>query len=134
MVTAQFGTLNEFNASAESITAYRASGTLFLFKLCSTRQESSPFFSIVGPTVYSTLRDLFAPTSPKDKTLRQIFDRLKLHFEPERTDIVTFTNTTKPHGNLMQAMKLLSEILPQTVHLLLTSMKLSVTVLSVAYE
>ena len=89
MATAQFGTLNEFNASAESITAYLERVELY-FSANSVAQDKkvATFLSVVGPTVYSTLRDLFAPTSPKDKTLRQIFDRLKLHFEPKRTVIV----------------------------------------------
>ncbi len=51
MAKAQFGTLNEFNASAEAITAYlERVELLFLRKLRTTRQESSQFSErIVGP-------------------------------------------------------------------------------------
>ena len=86
-------------------------------------KKVATFLSVVGPTVYSTLRDLFAPTSPKDKTLRQIFDRLKLHFEPKRTVIIEryhFYKRDQAAGeSIADYMKLLSKILPHTVHFLL---------------
>ncbi len=51
-------------------------------------KQVATFLSVLGATVYSTLRDLFAPDPVKDKTLNETFDCLKSHFEPKRTTIV----------------------------------------------
>ena len=41
------------------------------------------FLSAIGGGAYSLLRNLLAPTLPKDKTLDEIVDVLTKHFEPK---------------------------------------------------
>ncbi len=89
IMATQLGTLNEFNSSAESITVYIERVELyFSANSVAVNKQVATFLSAVGATVYATLRDLFAPDPVKDKTLNEIFDRLKSHFEPKRTTIV----------------------------------------------
>ena len=89
MATTQIGTLKEFNSSAESITAYLERVDLyFAANSIAEDKQVATFLSVVGPSVYSTLRDLFAPAPVKDQTVANICTKLKAHFEPKRTTIV----------------------------------------------
>ena len=90
MATAPVGTLNEFNSSTESITAYLERVDLyFAANSIEDNKKVATFLSVVGPSVYSILRDLFAPNPLKDQPLKDIYKKLKGHFEPtKRTTIV----------------------------------------------
>ena len=114
IMATQLGTLNEFNSSAEPITVYLERVELyFSANSVAVNKQVATFLSVVGATVYSTLRDLFAPDSVKDKTLNEIFDHLKSHFEPKRTTIVEqyhFHNVIRLQGRLSLTTKLPSEI------------------------
>ena len=89
MASVPLGTLKEYNSATEQISAYLERVELFFnANSISEDKQVATFLSVVGPTTYSVLRDLFAPTPPKDKSLADIFTRLKKHYEPKRTTIV----------------------------------------------
>ena len=97
MATAQVGTLKEFNSSAESITTYLEPVDLyFAANSIAEDKKVATFLSVVGPSVYSTLWDLFAPNSLKDQSLGDIYEKLQGHFEPTRTSIVERYHFHKP--------------------------------------
>ena len=83
MAAAPLGTLKENNSSAEPISAYLERVKLFFIANSVDEGKQVPtFLSIVGPTTYSVLRNLFAPEQPSEKSLADIFKCLKGHYEP----------------------------------------------------
>ena len=81
---AAFRRIQEFNAAAESFSAYVERVELF-FQANGIREEKQVpvFLSSIGSATYGTLCDLLAPSNPKDKSFEQIVDTLKGHFEPK---------------------------------------------------
>ena len=45
------------------------------------------FLNVVGSTTYSLLRGLLAPGNPKDKSLVELMEVLRSHFQPKRNVI-----------------------------------------------
>ena len=85
MATAHLGTLKEFNPAEESISSYLERVQLFFMaNEVDARRQVPTFLSIIGPTTYVTLRDLFAPILRSEKSLDEIFQCLRHHFEPKR--------------------------------------------------
>ena len=57
-------------------------------------EEKVPLFlTVIGPTVYSLLHDLFAPNSPTEKTYDEITEKLKTHFDPKPLNVLTHRHT-----------------------------------------
>ena len=78
------GQLHEFCPESESLTAYVERVELFFTANDIAAQKKVPvFLSAVGGTTYGLLRNLLAPTSPKDKSFDEIVKVLKAHFEPK---------------------------------------------------
>ena len=49
--------------------------------------------TVVGPTVYSLLHDLFAPDSPTEKTYDELTTKLTTHFDPKPVNVLTLRHT-----------------------------------------
>ena len=80
MVTVPLETLKEYNSAAEQISAYLERVTLFFTANSVVKNKQvATFLSVVGPTTYSILRNLFAPAPPSDQSLAEIFACLKRH-------------------------------------------------------
>ena len=77
------GQLHEFCPESESLTAYVERVKLFCTTNDIASQKKVPVvLSAVGGTTYGVLRNLLAPTRPKDKSFDEIVKVLKTHFEP----------------------------------------------------
>ena len=78
------GRLTEFDASSDSVAAYVERAQLF-FEANSIEEgkQVAVFLSAIGPKTYKLLRDLMAPTRPKEKPLKDIIAVLEEHFEPK---------------------------------------------------
>ena len=50
------------------------------------------FLTMIGRETYKRLVDLFAPAKPATKTLKEITDKLKEHFEPLKVEIADQRN------------------------------------------
>ena len=124
MATAHLGTLKEFNPAEESISSYLERVQLFFTaNEVDARRQVPTFLCIVGPTTYATLRDLFVPTLPSEKSLDEIFQCLRHHFEPKKAIIdisralFIFTSTTRPKARASQNSTQPFESLPRTADL-----------------
>ena len=71
------GKLSEFDPTSDSVSAYVEQANLF-FKAneIAAAKQVVVFLSTIGGGTYSLLRNLQAPTLPKDKTLDEIVDVL----------------------------------------------------------
>ena len=80
---AKFGQLHEFNSDRETVDAYLERVKLFFEANEIPREKQvAVFLSSVGATAYALLRDLLAPTKPKDKSLDDLFKTLREHYNP----------------------------------------------------
>ena len=79
-----FRKLEEFRPGTESIVFYLERADLF-FSANSIDDEKkvAVFLSTVGGRIYSLLRDLLSPVKPQEKTMAQLKEVLKNHFEPK---------------------------------------------------
>ena len=81
---ATYGQLQEYKPESENITAYLERAEVFFRANDIAEDKQVPvFLSVVGGKTYSLLRDLTAPEKPQDKTLAQLFETLKSHFQPK---------------------------------------------------
>ena len=72
MAAIPLGTLKKYNTSAEQISAYLEQVRLFFIANSVSEDKQVPtFLSIVGPTTYSVLQNLFAPDQPSEKRLAE---------------------------------------------------------------
>ena len=72
---AKFGKLYEFNSNRETVDAYLEQ-LFFEANEIPREKQVAVFLSSVGATAYALLRDLLAPTKPKDKSLDDLFKTL----------------------------------------------------------
>ena len=80
---ATFGKLKEFEPENEKISAYLERVELY-FTANDIKERQVPIFlSVIGAKTYSLLRDLLAPTNPKEKSFDELAEVLKKHFEPK---------------------------------------------------
>ena len=79
-----FGKLEEFRPGTETIVSYLERADLF-FAANGIEDEKkvTVFLSTVGGRIYSLLHDLLSPVKPQEKTMAQLKEVLKNHFEPK---------------------------------------------------
>ena len=78
------GKLSEFAPTSDSVSAYVERANLFFeANEIAAAKRVAVFLSAIGGGTYSLLRNLLAPTLPKDKTLDEIVDVLTKHYEPK---------------------------------------------------
>ena len=88
MATSQFGTLKEFNSNEGSITSYLERVELYFTANSVPGDEQVPILlTCIGTSTYTLLSDLLAPSPPSTKSLAEITDVLRKHFEPKRAII-----------------------------------------------
>ena len=77
------GAIKEFDPDVDRITPYLERVALFLTANGVGEDAEVPaFLSIIGGKAYAVLRDLLAPTPPKDKTYNVLEDTLRQHYQP----------------------------------------------------
>ena len=78
------GKLSEFDPTCNSVSAYVERANLFFeANEIAAAKRVAVFLSAIGGGTYSLLRNLLAPTLPKDKTLDEIVNVLTKHYEPK---------------------------------------------------
>ena len=88
-VKSVFGQIQEFDPSSELFTVYMERVNLFFTANDVPDEKKVPvFLTVVGKPTYALLRDLLQPSSPIDKTLQDITDVLKKHYQPTPSVIV----------------------------------------------
>ena len=87
---ATHGTLLPFNSAVESWVSYseRLHHYFVANDIVSADKKRSIFLSICGPTTYDLLKSLTHPDSATDKTLDEIIEILKEHYDPTPSPIV----------------------------------------------
>ena len=84
MATQQLGRMQEFEPDTESISAYLERLQLFFeANDIADGKKVSVLLTVIGRNNFSLLRNLLAPDSPKDKSLDDLTEVLKAHFEPK---------------------------------------------------
>ena len=77
------GTLETFDPATDTVVAYMERAELFFAVNNIAADKKVPvFLNAVGKQHYQLLSNLFAPATPVSKTLPEIVDALKEHFEP----------------------------------------------------
>ena len=88
MAAGIIGTVGEFNPDQESMTTYLERMELyFAANEIKDGTQVAAFLTMIGRETYKRLVDLFAPEKPATKTLKEITDKLKEHFEPLKVEI-----------------------------------------------
>ena len=88
MAAGIIGTVGEFNPDQESMTTYLKRMELyFAANEIKDGTQVVAFLTMIGRETYKRLVDLFAPAKPTTKTLKEIIDKLKEHFEPLKVEI-----------------------------------------------
>jgi len=78
------GQLAEFDPTSDSVSAYVERAQLFFqANEIAEAKRVAVFLTAIGGRTYTLLRNLLAPTVPKDKSFDEIVDTLKKHFEPK---------------------------------------------------
>lgn len=76
--------MQEFEPETESISAYLERLQMFFdANNIADEKKVSVLLTVIGKNTFSLLRNLLAPTSPKDKSLEELTTVLKAHFEPK---------------------------------------------------
>ena len=84
----QFGTLKEFQPESDAIKAYLERVELYFTANSVDEDKQVPILlSAIGSATYALLSDLLAPDPPKTKSLSEISDVLRRHYEPKRAVI-----------------------------------------------
>ena len=82
-VKSVFGQIQEFDPSSKLFTVYMEKVNLFFMANNVPDEKKAPLFlTIVGKPTYALIRDLIQPSSPVNKTLQDIMDVLKKHYQP----------------------------------------------------
>ena len=83
-VAFSIGKLDEFDSANESLSDYVERAQLFFeANGIAGNKQVAGFLSAIGGKTYALLRNLVAPTPPKDKTFDELVAVLKAHFEPK---------------------------------------------------
>ena len=81
---ATYGTIKEFEAENEKISSYLERVELyFAANEIANEKKVAILLSVIGAKTYGLIRDLLAPTNPKEKSFDQLAEVLKKHFEPK---------------------------------------------------
>lgn len=87
-MAASYGQMQEFCPEDESIEAYLERIELyFTANNIAEERQVAVLLSVIGGKTYTLLRNLLAPVKPSTKTLAQLKEVLKKHFEPKRVVI-----------------------------------------------
>ena len=90
MATTALGQLSEFRPGQERLSVYLERFQMYVTANSVKDEKKVPLFlTVIGPTVFSLLHDLFAPESPTGKTYAELTDKLKAHFDPKPANILT---------------------------------------------
>ena len=90
MATTALGQLSEFRPGQERLSVYLERFQMYVTAYSVKDEKKVPLFlTVIGPTVFSLLHDLFAPESPTGKTYAELTDKLKAHFDPKPANILT---------------------------------------------
>ena len=88
MATTYYGKIEEFQLENESISGYLERIELyFSANAVEEGKQVAVFLSVIGTKTYTLLRNLLAPTKPKEVSLASLTGALKNHFEPKRVVI-----------------------------------------------
>ena len=84
MATSIIGSLSEFHQESEKIEEYLERVQLY-FEANGIKEEKqvAVLLTVIGSTTYALLSSLLAPAKPRDKTLQQLTDTLRQHFDPK---------------------------------------------------
>ena len=78
-----YGQLSQFNSEQETLSAYLERVDIFFqANNIAEKKQVGIFLSLIGAKTYGLLRDLVAPTKPKEKSLAELTKTLRTHFEP----------------------------------------------------
>ena len=81
---ATYGKLKEFEPDNEKVSSYLEQVELyFTANDIAAEKKVVILLSVIGAKTYSLLRDLLAPTNPKEKSFDALVEVLKRHFEPK---------------------------------------------------
>ena len=84
-----FGKLQEFCPEEVQFSAYMERANIYFVANDIPEAKQVPvFLNAVGRTTYGLLRNLLSPADPITKTLKEITDTLKQHFEPKPLIVV----------------------------------------------
>ena len=79
------GRLEAFNPDLESVTVYLERVELYFSANEVKREKQVPvFLNLLGRETYALLRNLVSPVKPADKSLNELMDALRGHFEPKK--------------------------------------------------
>ena len=100
------GKLEEFDKSKEEWTQYVEHMNHFFAAndIKDTGKKKSVFLAVVGvtvigPTTYSLLRNLVAPSKPGDKTFDELTTALKEHYNPTPQRLYNAQSSTVESGD-----------------------------------
>ena len=83
-----YGHIAAFHPELETIKTYLERVQLYFAANKVPEELQVPvLLSVIGAPTYSLLSDLLAPAAPGSKSLREISDTLRRHFEPKRVVI-----------------------------------------------
>ena len=81
---ATIGRLDEFDPATDAVESYAERAQLFFeANDIAAGKQTAVFLSAIGTKTYQLLRDLMAPTLPKEKSFEDIVGVLKEHFQPK---------------------------------------------------
>ena len=85
---ATYGTISEFRQDTEELDTYLERVELYFTANEIPDGKQLPIFlNVVGSTTYSLLRSLLATGNPTDKSLVELMQALRSHFQPKRNVI-----------------------------------------------
>ena len=83
-----YGSISEFQHNSEDLATYLERVELYFSANDIPDAKQVPIFrNVVASATYGLLRSLLAPVNPKDKSLAELMQTLKSHFEPKRNII-----------------------------------------------
>ena len=81
---APFGQLQGYRPETENVSSYLERVELFFTANgFAEKKRVLVFLSVVGATTYALLRDLLAPEKPQAKSISELFETLRQHYEPK---------------------------------------------------
>ena len=102
MALSLLGSLGEFDSTTELFTSYLerlesffvandigqyATDASDAIKNAADKKRVAVLISIMGRKSYATLRDLCMPSTPKDKTFKELCETLQGHFKPKSLEV-----------------------------------------------
>lgn len=81
------GTIEHFNLQSNIDTYLERMDQLFTCNEVTENKQVSVFLTLIGPDCYGLLKNLLSPDVPSVKTYKQLKDRLRQHFNPQKNVI-----------------------------------------------